>query len=224
MLDELEALFKSETIKPTFEYVHIILALYIFGKNYPKGIGRYRLEKELLIGSGTAKSLITRLNRKANFIIVPDDNIRKGHVLTENGEIFLNKIRKKINLLNNGDLSILKEIIISHQDTCAFLCQVKNSGQKITNGIAQRDAAIKISGIGATCLVYDGNNLFFKAGYMSENDRNTMMIKRNVQEYIKEEIHKEELNLDKNDVIIIGLGDSIKRARLSALNASLTLI
>ena len=93
-LEELADLYKSDTIKPTFEDVHVILALFIFGENR-NGIGRYRLEKELLIGKGTAKSLITRLNKKINFISVLDGNIRKGHVLTEKGEIYLKKIKKK---------------------------------------------------------------------------------------------------------------------------------
>ena len=30
--NEIEGLFESATIKPTFEYIHIILALYLFGK------------------------------------------------------------------------------------------------------------------------------------------------------------------------------------------------
>ena len=44
ILEELEELFKSETIKPSFEIVHVILAIFIFGDNRD-GIGRYRLEK-----------------------------------------------------------------------------------------------------------------------------------------------------------------------------------
>ena len=54
-LSELKPLFESLTIRPTFDYVHIILSLFIFGEN-PGGIGRYRLKDELQIGSGTAKS------------------------------------------------------------------------------------------------------------------------------------------------------------------------
>ncbi len=60
MIDEnnlLNELFKSSTIKPTFERVHVILALYIFGEN-PQGIGRYKLKSDLDIGSGTSRSLI----------------------------------------------------------------------------------------------------------------------------------------------------------------------
>ena len=92
MFRDLENLFASPTIKPTFEIVHVILALFIFDENQ-EGIGRYRLEKELLIGSGTAKSLIKKLNKIAEFITTKDQNIRKGHVLTRKGLTFLKMIK-----------------------------------------------------------------------------------------------------------------------------------
>jgi len=85
MFQELDELFESATIKPTFEKVHIVLALFIFGENR-EGIGRYRLQKELLIGSGTSRSLIRKLKDKVGFITVPKEDAksksetqRKGH-------------------------------------------------------------------------------------------------------------------------------------------------
>ena len=69
-LSELAPLFESLTIKPTFDYVHIILSLFVFGEN-PSGIGRYRLKDELQIGSGTAKSLVKKLKDVSEFIVVP---------------------------------------------------------------------------------------------------------------------------------------------------------
>ena len=59
LFEDLDDLFNSATIKPSFDYIHIILAIYLFGElEDQEGIGRYRLKEELLIGSGTAKSLI----------------------------------------------------------------------------------------------------------------------------------------------------------------------
>jgi len=223
MIEELNELFESTTIKPTFDYVHIILALYIFEKN-PEGIGRYRLKKDLLIGSGTARSLITKLNEKTNFIKVVDENSRKGHILTETGLKFLNKIKKKIPIIEEGDLSVLKDIIIDFTNTFPYYCLIKDAAHKITNGIAQRDAAIKINGTGATCLIYDGKNLIFPSRSFSESDENLMKIEENVQKYFKTQILEANLKLEKNDVIIIGLGASLETARLVALNSALTLI
>jgi len=223
ILEELEELFKSETIKPSFEIVHVILAIFIFGDNRD-GIGRYRLEKELLIGSGTSKSLIKRLNKNINFISVLNDNIRKGHVLTKAGLIFMEKIKQIIPLIKEGDLSILQETIIDMENNKVCFCQVKNLGDKLTNGIEQRDAAIKIGGIGATCLLYNGKDLIFPSHLLSENEKKQVKVEDDVFDYISTHLSKKSFELNENDVIVIGIGENSEKARLAALNASLTLI
>ncbi len=63
MFEELDILFESATIKPSFDRVHVILALFLFEEN-EDGIGRYRLGKELLIGTGIVKSMIKNLKKK----------------------------------------------------------------------------------------------------------------------------------------------------------------
>ncbi|MFX0071317.1 MAG: DUF4443 domain-containing protein [Candidatus Hermodarchaeota archaeon] len=233
MFQELNELFESTTIKPTFEKVHVILALLVFGENR-EGLGRYRLQKELLIGSGTARSLIKKLKENIGFITVPDEISkskseiqRKGHILTEKGLKYLNKIKSHIPFLKEGDLKILKEIIIETEDVNSYVCQVKNSGNKITNGIAQRDAVIKVDGIGATCLIYNGDSLVFPSGSLSDANNSHSRISKTIQNYIENLQNKntaEKIFFEKNDVIIIGLGDNPEKARLAALNAALTLI
>ena len=222
MLEDLADLFKSDTIKPTFENVHVILALFIFEENI-NGIGRYRLEKELLIGSGTAKSLIKRLNEKINFISVLNENIRKGHVLTEKGLNFVKKIKQKIPFIMEGDISILQDTIIDSKNVRVIYCLIKNSSDKLTNGIEQRDAAIKVGGLGATCLVYDGQKLIFPSGYAINSEQANSIVDENIYEYFEREINSLDLKLEMNDVIIIGLDENLKRARLAAVNAALTL-
>ena len=223
MLNELDDLLDSATIKPTFEYVHIILALFIFSNN-PTGLGRYRLEKEISIGSGTAKSLINKLNKKIKFISVFEDNIRKGHVLTNKGKEFLNRFKRKIPLLVKGDSAILKDIIIESEDSYVYICQVKDCAEKLTNGMAQRDAAIKINGKGASCIIYNGKDFVFELGPSSEKDKELMRVNKDIQDYFKKIIIEENSHLEKNDVIILGLGDSSEIARLASLNAALTLL
>lgn len=233
MFQELDELFKSTTIKPSFEKVHVILALLVFGENR-EGLGRYRLQKELLIGSGTARSLIKKLKKNVGFIAIPKEDYsskseiqRKGHTLTEKGSKYLKKIKEHIPILMEGDLNILKEIIIETKDVNSYICQVKNRGDRITNGIAQRDAAIKVDGVGATCLIYNGNELVFPPGSLSDADKSYSPINTKIQNYIeslKRNNNAKKILLDKNDVIIIGLGDSPEKARLSALNAALSLM
>jgi len=118
VLSELDPLFESPTIKPTFDYVHVILSLFLFGENI-EGIGRYRLQKELQIGAGTVKSLFNKLKNVTKFIIVPSEGElkagelqRRGHVLTQIGFEFLAKVKKKILLLKKADLEYLKELLL----------------------------------------------------------------------------------------------------------------
>ncbi|MFX1304599.1 MAG: DUF4443 domain-containing protein [Promethearchaeota archaeon] len=220
MFKELEDLFQSSTIKPTFELVHIIMALFIFGKR-EEGIGRYRLQKELEIGSGTTKSLITKLKKKIKFIeTLSDNNKRKGHILTEKGKIFLNKIKQKIPLIEEGNVSILKEIIIESQNNYLYYCLIRNASNKLTTGIDQRDAAIKIGGIGATCLIYNGHDLIFPSISTDPHSR----VESKIFNYFKTRLSTNDFNLEKNDVIIIGVGDSPPKSRLAALNAALTTV
>ena len=228
-LSELDPLFESPTIKPTFDYVHVILSLYLFGENL-EGIGRYRLQKELQIGAGTVKSLFNKLKDVTKFIIVPSKGElnagkiqRRGHVLTQKGFEFLAKIKKKIPLLMKADLEYLKDIIIKQEDVKSFFCLVKKASTKLSYGVEQRDAAIKVSGSGATCLVYDGVNLFFptKTDFKDETDNSEINPK--TLKYFMSEIEDARVEIEKNDVIIIGSGDNYQKARLATLNAALTL-
>jgi len=222
MFEELDSLFQSPTIKPSFEKVHVILALFIFEEN-KEGIGRYRLQKELSIGSGTARSLIKKLNETINFIkVLTDENVRKGHILTKIGFEFVNKLKNKIPLIEVGDPAALKDIIIKSEGNSSYFCLVRNATNKISNGIEQRDAAIKIGGVGATCLLYNGSELIFPSHVFSENGKEQIRVNDNIFKYFHTLINSKNSQLKENDVIIIGLGENPEKARLAALNAALT--
>jgi len=224
MFEELNTLWRSSTIKPSFELVHVVLALFIFKEN-KEGIGRYRLQKELLLGSGTTKSLIIKLNETLNFItVLIDENLKKGHVLTNSGLRFVDKVKKRVPLLKAGDSSILKDIIIKSEAKFSYFCLVRDAIDRITNGIDQRDAAIKIGGMGATCLLYNGKDLIFPSHSLSQNDKGQIKVKDNIFNYINSVIQNSDSQLKENDVFIIGLGENPETARLAALNAALTIL
>ena len=229
VLSELEPLFESPTIKPTFDYVHVLLSLFLFGENI-EGIGRYRLQKELQIGAGTVKSLFNKLKNVTKFIIVPSEGElkagelqRRGHVLTQKGFEFLAKVKMKILLLKKADLEYLKDIIIKQEYVNSYFCLVKKASTKLSDGVEQRDAAIKVNGSGATCLVYDGVNLFFPTKTKSKDEKDNTKINPKTLNYFKSEIEAAKVKIEKNDVIIIGSGDNYQKARLATLNAALTL-
>ncbi|MGV9199814.1 MAG: DUF4443 domain-containing protein [Promethearchaeia archaeon] len=218
MLDKLDQLFESQTIMPSFSRAHAILALYLFAK-HPEGLGRYRLKSELNIGSGTARSLVNKFKKKLDFIRVSGQ--RKGHVLTEKGKDFLKTIKAKIPSIKSANLEKLKDVIIDYENRHAYLCFIKDAAEKVKNGMEQRDAAIKIGGLGASCLVYDGEKLNFSLGYMSQTEKEKMRVSEQVQNYFQEETNG---NLKKNDVIIIGIAETAELARLAAFNSALTLL
>ena len=223
MFEELDSLLESPTIRPTFEKVHVILALFIFAENR-EGIGRYRLQKELLIGEGTAKSLIKKLNKDISFIMVTTETKRKGHILTQEGIDYLQRIKKIIPIIKECETSLLKEIIIEAERIFTYFCLVKNALNKITDGVSQRDAAIKIDGSGATCLVYNGEKLVFPSKKPLINIEADMIVNDSLYRFFKSGLSLESVKLEKNDVIAIGSGDSPQKARLATLSAALTLI
>ncbi|MFX0048987.1 MAG: DUF4443 domain-containing protein [Candidatus Hermodarchaeota archaeon] len=227
-LSELEPLFESRTIKPTFEYVHVLLSLFIFGENLG-GIGRYRLKQELQVGSGTIKSLFKKLKDIGKFIMVPSEAIgsdteiqRRGHILTEKGRNFLTKVKKKIPILEKANVNFLKEIIIESKNVYPYFCLVKNAAKHIKDGIEQRDAAIKINGSGATCLIYNGKEIHFPTKLSNIDDLEK--IDQNILNYFKTKIEGANVKFEPNDVIIIGSGDNLQKSRLATLNAALTLL
>jgi len=228
-LKELIPLFASPTIKPTFDYVHVILSLFLFGE-HTEGIGRYRLQRELQIGTGTVKSLFNKLKDTINFIIVPSEGElnagelqRRGHVLTQKGLKFLTKIKKKIPLLKKANLDYLKDIIIKQEQFNSYFCLVKNASTMINDGVDQRDAAIKVNGSGATCLVYDGVNLLFPTKKVFSSEEDITKINPATLNYFMSEIEEVGSKIEKSDVIIIGSGENFQTARLATLNAALTL-
>jgi hypothetical protein len=227
-LSELYPLFESPTIKPTFDYVHVVLSLFLFSEN-TEGIGRYRLQKELQIGAGTIKSLFVKLKEVVNFIIIPSEgelNIdklqRRGHVLTQKGFEFLTKVKRKIPLLKKADLEYLKEIIIKQEYANSYFCLVKKASTKLSYGVEQRDAAIKINGSGATCLIYNGKDVYFPSKLSDINDKEK--INQTTFKYFKSQVEDANVKFEPNDVIIIGSGDTYQKARLATLSAALTLI
>ncbi|MBY9011440.1 MAG: DUF4443 domain-containing protein [Candidatus Lokiarchaeota archaeon] len=226
-LSELEPLFESRTIKPTFEYVHVLLSLFIFGEN-SEGIGRYRLKEELQIGSGTARSLFNKLKDVSKFIMVPNEEKgsnskvqRRGHILTVKGTNFLTKLKDKIPILEKANVKFLKEIIIEPDNVNLYFCLVKNAAKNIKDGIEQRDAAIKINGYGATCLIYNGKDIYFPTKGI--NIRDLEKIEKSTLNYFKTKIENANVKFEPNDVIIIGSGDNPQNSRLATLNAALTL-
>jgi len=198
----LQSLLSSPTITARFGYVHVILALFAFAEKF-NGIGRYALGKMLNIGEGMSRSIVTKLQEKN--IITPKSK-RKGHVLTPEGMLLFQKIQHHIFYCGPAPDSC-KKIIVRGQP---YLCFVRKGVDRVGLGIEVRDAAIKVGGYGATCLVMQQEKLRFP--------HDDTRLDSEIQDgFLKLELLKD------GDVIIIGAGETEAIARLAALNAALSI-
>ncbi len=198
----LQSLLSSPTITARFSYVHVILALFNFAEK-SNGIGRYALGKTLNIGEGMSRSIVTKLQEKN---IISRKSKRKGHILTPEGMKLYEKIRSYI--FHYGPApEVCKKIIVKGQP---YLCFVRGGADRVGLGIEVRDAAIKIGGYGATCLVVQQQSLKFPQD------------KTQLDSEMQESLFKKG-PLQEGDVIIIGAGETEAIARLAALNAALSI-
>ncbi|MBA7503967.1 hypothetical protein ES706_02592 [subsurface metagenome] len=243
-MESFKKFYVSKTLKPNFKYVHLVLTLFLF-EEHLKGFGRYKLQEELLISSGMAKSIFNKL--KENNMIKKETQ-RKGHILSVKGKDILKKIKEKIVSIRKGNI-ILSKMAFGNS---FYIAQIKDVFNKLTDGMAQRDASIKIkdlvdnlkikigknectikvNNIGATCLIYEDKQLKLP----EYKDRSNFIYDFSITEDIQDYLYKE-LSLQNKDTIIIG-GSSIdikenieknqkciieeRIARLVAINSALS--
>jgi predicted transcriptional regulator len=197
----LRRLFETKTITPSYKIPHILFCIMIIGKE-SKGIGRYRIRKEINLGEGSIKTLLNRL--KEENIIKVDKNRQKGHIITKTGKKIIQDIEKLISypqdLVNKENKFVVGKIayysIVDQQ-------YIKRN---LGSSIDQRDEAIKIGGTGATCVTYDGNQQFEFSDGVSIN------------------LPIEQKQLKKGDILIIGAGDSKGDAILATFAAAISIL
>ncbi|MHA1719767.1 MAG: DUF4443 domain-containing protein [Promethearchaeota archaeon] len=197
----LKRLFETKTITPSYKTPHIFFCIMLIGKE-SRGIGRYRIRKEINLGEGSVKTLLNRL-KEENIIKVVETR-QKGHILTEKGIKILKELNNMIpfpeKIENENNQFVVGKIAYY------TLIDQQNIKKNLGSNIDQRDEAIKIGGTGATCLIYDGNNKFsFSDGVLID---------------IPVEIGK----LNKGDFLIIGAGNSKSEAILATYAAALSLL
>ncbi|GAG58341.1 unnamed protein product [marine sediment metagenome] len=84
-------------------------------------------------------------------------------------------------------------------------------------------SAIKINGSGATCLIYNGKDIYFPSKASSRNNEEKVKINQKILNYFKSKIEETNVKFEPDDVIIIGSGNNPQKSRLATLNAALTL-
>ena len=186
---------------PSFEEIHVVKALEIVGKK--AAVGRKRLSEQVGLGEGATRTLIRHL-RKEDLI----ETSRTGISLTPLGE----RIFSPFKSIFAGPLQVPQSSLTIGPFNVAFL--VRDAGEAVTNGLEERDAAIRLGALGATTLVCHGGKMIL-AG--TSND-----VYNETQNILKELLM--ELQPNENDVLIVGTAESEDLAELGSRASALSLL
>lgn len=199
----LEELLKEKAPgpSPSFSFLHVIKALELTAKEGP--IGRGKLSKRLGTGMGATRTLIDRL-KNAGIITTS----KPGCSLTRKGEKIWNQLQssfpKKLKL-EKSELTLAD---------CNIAVLIKGCGDKVKTGVEQRDAAILTGAKGATTLVF----------------RNQTLIQPGISENLARDFPTafnqiaKRMELEDNDVVVVGSADTWEKAEYGALAAAWTFI
>ena len=184
----------------TFTVFHVFYALELLSQ---KPLGRNKLAKELNVGDGAVRTIISRL-RSADLI----ETSKEGCNLTKKGletwrqfeQVFPKRVEIPPSELSQSEFNF------------AFL--VKNSGNKVKSGIDQRDAAIIAGARKALIAVFKDDHLRIE----SVSDCIENLYPKAATQILKE------LTPEDNDVIIIAGADSALKAKRGAFAAGWSLM
>ncbi len=186
---------------PSANEAQVVKALEIIGAH--ETVGRIRLSKALALGEGATRTLLKHLKKEGLI-----EGSRRGIMLSKHGEKLFSSLRSKI----SEGTEIPKGSLTVGPFNVAVL--VRDVAQKVKRGIEQRDAAIKAGALGATTLVFSGNQLIMpfseEAVFENISSIHSMLIS--------------ELGPKENDVIIVGSGKNKTSAEIGAKMAALELL
>lgn len=182
----------------TFSTPHVLLALELLSRH--KYTSRQTFYKELHIGEGAARTLVTHLKE---FGLA--NSIRAGTFLTQKGMRFAKKFFDVI----SSQCMIEPCNIARERYNHAIL--LKDYARNIGNGMDQRDYAILYGAKGATTLSFE-NNRFVFPGEEDDCLRDDPKTKKTLLEKLKPK---------ENDLIIIGSSDEKFVAKISSINSVL---
>lgn len=190
---------KAPGPSPSFTELHLAKAIEIIGE---KPIGRTKLSEMLAIGEGATRTLIDRL-LEANLIKVS----RLGCELTKKGISILNQLEAAFG--PRAEIPRSSVTVGPH----SFGILIRKAATRVKNGIEQRDAAVRISAIGAVTLILKGGRLTMPSvEHMPDNWPRTA---KQISDLFKPE---------ESDVIVIAGADTKAKAEMGARAAAWTLI
>jgi predicted transcriptional regulator len=197
----LNAVIASPTVLPSFEKCDVLGTLIFLGEG-SEPVSRTAIMKELNLKEGPVKTLLKRLEQ--NNLLTRIGN--KGHMLTDKGKEWNNKIRKTI-----VDFKEVQAAGVSLTEF-AYAIQLRGISGLINSGIEQRDHALLAGGSGATTLTFETGLL--KVPSVSGK----VLHKKTLRGLLIE------FKLEEGDILIVGMGHTRSDAQRGAFNASLSLL
>lgn len=182
----------------TFSAPHVFKAFQLLSKQ--KFVSRSNFSKELKLGEGAVKTLISHL-REFGMI----ESIKAGTFLTPKGKKFAEKFFEVI----SNECSIPKSTILESNNNHAII--LRGYADAIKSGVEQRDYSIMYGAKSAITLIFKNNDFVFP---VAENPAFTND-KKTTQILIKN------LEPSQNDVIIITSSDDPFVSEISAKNSAL---
>jgi DNA-binding MarR family transcriptional regulator len=182
---------------PSYTEAHVLKAMELLGAG--DGIGRQQLARELRLGEGTIRTMVSRMKRLGLV-----EATRGGMSLTEEGREVLAEVNQVF-----SSSEIPKTSLTVGSNNHAVL--VRGASAKVILGIEQRDAALIAGALGATTLICEGGGLLIP-GTSEELDPETrrLILAR--------------LSPGEGDAIIIGSSGDPYLAELGAKTAALELL
>ena len=186
----------------SFDMVHVFKTLQLIQEN--GHVSREKLCKDLGLGEGTIKTLVRHLKMQ-NLI----ESTNAGTTMTKKGNSFFSELLSSI----PSEISLSKCAITLGKFNYAVL--VKQMSSMIKDGIAQRDAAIRMGASGATTLLFKDNKFLFP-----QTDFDSLKDEHQLSEQMIKNLHPQD-----GDVIIIGSDNySRMKAEFAAKSAALRTI
>ena len=165
----------------SFDMVHVFKTLQVIQEN--GHVSREKLCKDLGLGEGTIKTLVRHLKMQ-NLI----ESTNAGTTMTKKGNSFFSELLSSI----PSEISLSKCAITLGKFNYAVL--VKQMSSTIKDGIAQRDAAIRMGASGATTLLFKDNKFL-----IPQTDFDSLKDEHQLSEQMIKNLHPQD-----GDVIIIG--------------------
>jgi predicted transcriptional regulator len=186
----------------SFDMVHVFKTLQLIQEN--GHVSREKLCEDLGLGEGTIKTLVRHLKMQ-NLI----ESTNAGTTMTKKGNSFFSELLSSI----PSEISLSKCAITLGKFNYAVL--VKQMSSMIKDGIAQRDAAIRMGASGATTLLFRDNKFL-----IPQTEFDSLKDEHQLSEQMIKNLHPQD-----GDVIIIGSDNySRMKAEFAAKSAALITI